>query len=444
LDVRRELEGKSSEDRKKFFASVPEDFRRKALASPYLLGRDKQVEALTSTADTVLVLCGRGWGKNWLGAHWLLDRIETGHKATAAIAETAADVRDDVVDPAEQGSGVLDFAHQRSLQPNHKISQSRVELQPAHGESRIQLYSGDSPKSLRGFSGSVAWIDELAKMRYADGVWDQVNLTLREGGDFGSSQLLITTTPRPTPLIKELVEDEDVHVIRGSSWENKSNLDARFQRQLERLDGTDKGRQEVHAEVLEQAGDLWDFSDINRIHAEDVPELVRIVVGLDPSVSDREGDECGIVLVGMDSAENGYVLEDFSGQYTTTEWAETVVEAFWAENHDWPPADTIHAERNQGGGLVKSQIRSVSERIAYTSTHTTASKRVRAEPIHTLYQNGEVFHVGQHADLEDQMTDFLQTEDSPDRVDALVYAVSELLLQDEPSPLDASHVIGLD
>lgn len=463
LQLRNRLQGLPQDERRGVFMQLPENVRRKALTSPYILGRNKQIEALTSDADTILVLCGRGWGKNWTLSHWILDRIERGHKATAAVAETAADVRDDVVDPAEENSGILDFAEARELSPTHKISQSRVELRAPHGEARIQLYSGDSPDSLRGFSGSALVIDELAKYRYPRQVWNQANLSLREGSDdIGSSQVLITTTPRPIPLIKEIAEDPDVHVITGSSWENENNLDERFIRRLERLENTDRGRQEVYAEILEAGGDLWDYDDIRHCTPDEVPTLVRIVIGLDPSVSNDEGDEAGIVVCGLGADDNAYVLEDLSGQYTTREWGAVAVAAFWGDlarlsdylddtssvpsrEYDWPPADKIEAERNQGGALVENQIRSISERVAYDSVHAVHSKKVRAEPIHSLYQAGEVFHVGTHSDLEDQMTDFLQdNSDEDDRVDALVHSLTELLLPESRSPVTSDPVIGLD
>jgi len=464
LKLRETLKGLPKEDRIELIKSLPEKVRRKFLNSPYYLGRDKQVEALTSDADTILVLCGRGWGKNFVGSHWLLDRIERGHRATAAVAETAADVRDDVVDPAEKGSGILDFAEKRQLKPNHKISQSRVELKAPHGPARIQLFSGDSPRSLRGFSGSAAWIDEIGKMRYQDSVKEQIDLTLREGGELGS-QLLITTTPRPTDTIKELVEDDSVHVIHGSSWENEANLSGRMIRRLEKIEDTDRGRQEVHAEILDGAGDLWDYDDIDHVTPSDVPELVRIVIGLDPSISDDEGDECGIVVCGKDAEDTAYVLCDASGQYNTRTWGALTVALYHGRlerarkelddlspikpllesGYDWPPADRIEAEQNQGGDLVKNQIQSFDTQVAVNGLHVQRSKRARAEPVHTLFQSGDVVHVGTHPGLEDQMVDFLQDgEDEDDRVDALVHSITELLLPNSTSNLDSDHIITLD
>jgi phage terminase large subunit-like protein len=461
LQIREALKGRPMEKRRSFFLSLPEDVRRKLLTSPYILGRDKQVEALTSDADTILILAGRGWGKGFTAAHWLLDRIESGHTATGVVAQRAADVRDDIVEPAEENAGIVEFAEKRELKPDYKRSESRVEIKAPHGTARIQTYSGDKPNQLRGFSGSAAWIDELAKMRYADEVWDQINLTLREGSGIGGSQLIITTTPRPLPVIQDLVDDPDVHVIRGSSWENEENLDGRMIRHLNKLEGTDLGRQEIDAEVLEQSGELWTRDDIGRRSLPPEMEFDRIVVGLDPSVSKSEGDEAGIVVVGK-SGGTGYVLEDLSGQYTPREWAALTVAAYqgdienarpWLDHpysgdvkealnspYPWRPADTIKAERNQGGGLVENQLNTFGSQAAINSTHTIQNKSARAEPIHTLYQIGDIVHVGQFPELEDQMTAFLQDEDSPDRVDALVYACSELFDVSD-SPRDAFDTI---
>lgn len=456
-------------DRTKELRSLPRNLQKKALTSPRILGRDKQVEVLESDADTILVLAGRGWGKNWTAAHWLLDRIEQGHRATGVVGETAADVRDDIVEPAEQGAGLVEFAENRELQPNYKRSEARVEFKSQAGGARTQLYNGNTPRGLRGFSGSVAHMDELAKYRYAQSAWDQINLTLREGSGYGGSQLLVTTTPRPIPLIRRLVEDDDVHVISGSSWENEANLDSRFLRRLEKMEGTRLGRQEVSAKVLEESGDLWSYDDIGSVLPSQLPELTRIVIGLDPSISNDEGDEAGIVVAGLGEDGRAYVLADLSGQYTTREWGAVTVGAYnsalvdtlreyldepfsddietlVSRGYRWRRADSIKAEVNQGGSLVQSQLKSFDAMAAVNDTYTTQSKQSRAEPVHHLYQRGLVQHVGQHSDLEDQLCDFLTDQsdaDSPDRADAAVYAISELLL-DEIDSLDPDHFIPLD
>jgi len=454
LRLRSALSQADQGGRAEILRSLPDSVRERAMRSPYLLARGAQLKALTSDADIVLVLAGRGWGKNWVGGHWIVDKVLQGHTSLGAVGETAGDVRDYMVDPAND-TGILDFSEARGLQPQYQISKKRVSYTQEGGkEQRIKLASGDKPDGVRGFSGSIAWIDELAKMRYAQQVWDQVGMTMREGEQ---QQILITTTPRPIPIIKELVAgatDEDypfdIELIQGSSLENEANLGRFMLRKIKRLQGTRLGRQEISAEILDAAGELWTYSDIT--HTADVPDVFdRIVIGLDPSVSDKKGDEAGIIAVGK-RGDKAYVLADLSGQYTTREWAAITVACYknnlqlitqyldapYSEDvqrvlqmqYDYQPADRIHAERNQGGSLVEQQLKTIDKYLAYNSTHTSQSKHVRAEPVHTLYQTGNVVHVGQLSTLEDQMTDFLQDGDSPDRVDALVYAVHELLLKD--------------
>ena len=454
LRLRAALSDADSEERVRILRSLPDHVRQRAMVSPYILARDAQLKALTSDADIVLVLAGRGYGKNWIGAHWIISKVHAGHQSLGAIGETAGDVRDYMVDPSND-TGILDFAEQRGLQPQYQISKKRVSFQNSEGkEQRIKLASGDKPDGVRGFSGSIAWIDELAKMRYAQAVWDQVGMTMREGD---SQQILITTTPRPIPIIKELVAGAsdpdypfDVELIQGSSLDNKANLGRFMLRKIEKLRGTRLGRQEIDAEILDAHGELWTYDDIG--HVDEAPDVFdRIVIGLDPSVSDEEGDEAGIIPVGK-RGDKAYVLADLSGQYTTREWAAVTVAAYkgnlslirqyldapYSEDiqrvlqlaYPYQPADKIHAERNQGGSLVEQQLKTLDKYIAYNSTHTSQSKHVRAEPVHTLYQTGNVVHVGQLSELEQQQTEFTHSGDSPDRVDALVYAVHDLLLQD--------------
>jgi phage terminase large subunit-like protein len=322
------------------------------------------------------------------------------------------------------------------------------------------LYSGESVDSLRGLSTSHIWCDELAKYRYIEEAVEQIDYTLREGD---SQQLLVTTTPRPHPVIKEYKEKAQttdyVEMFRGTSFENPE-LGDRFQRKLQAAKDTRLGRQEIFGEILDDSvGELWSYSDISTTDPEDVPELKRIVVGLDPSVSNDEGDEAGIVVVGEGVDGVAYVLADLSGQYTTSEWAAVVVAAYRGSlstvkdlcdcegnrrlqevahmEYPYPPADKIHAERNQGGSLVEQQLRTLDHRIPYDSTHTTRPKDVRAEPVHSLYQAGKVKHVGQLPDLEDQLVEFMRDGQSPDRVDAMVYAVNKLLLVEKQSRKDA-------
>lgn len=442
--LRATLAAANTEDaRRQVLSSLDEDIIRKLSHEPHYLSRPKQREVLTSDADTIMAMAGRGWGKNWIGAHWLVEQARQRPGADMAlIGESAADVRDYMV---EGPSGVQNIAPP-GWRPKYEPSKRRLTWKNG---STATTYSGDKPDQLRGFSGEVVWADELAKMRFAGEVRDQIDYVLREGTD---PQLLVTTTPRPIDVIKEL--KKEAHCITGSSFENEANLADRFLKKLRKTEDTRLGQQEVHAKILEAGGDLWTYKDISRCgpgrlgDEEDQVAIKRIVIGLDPSVSDDEGDLCGIVAVALGEDGKAYVLEDLSGQYTTSQWGAIVVAAYHgglgriddmldediaiaSRPYPWPPAGTVHAERNQGGALVEGQIRTFDSQIAYDSTHTTRSKKVRAEPVHSLYQSGQVVHVGNHADLEDQMTDFLQDEDSPDRVDALVYAIHELVLEDD-------------
>ncbi|MCS3707193.1 phage terminase large subunit-like protein [Salinibacter ruber] len=433
----------TEEARRQVLSRLDEDIIRKLSTEPHYLSRPKQREVLTSDADTIMAMAGRGWGKNWIGAHWLVEQARQRPGADMAlIGESAADVRDYMV---EGPSGVQSVAPP-GWRPRYEPSKRRLTWKNG---STATTYSGDKPDQLRGFSGEIVWADELAKMRFAGEVRDQIDYVLREGTD---PQLLVTTTPRPIDVIKEL--QKEAHTITGSSFENEANLAERFLRKLRKTEDTRLGQQEVHAKILEAGGDLWTYGDISRCgpgrlgDEEDQVAIKRIVIGLDPSVSDDEGDLCGIVVVALGEDGKAYVLEDLSGQYTTSQWGAIVVAAYHGDlgriddmlgediaiasrPYPWPPANEIHAERNQGGALVEGQIRTFDSQIAYDSTHTTRSKKVRAEPVHSLYQAGQVVHVGNHADLEDQLTSFLQDEDSPDRVDALVYAIHELMLEDD-------------
>jgi len=422
----------------------------KLQSEPFWLARPKQRKILRSDADTVLAMSGRSWGKTWAGSHWIIEQARRRPGEDLLMAgETAGDVRDLMI---EGQSGVLSVAP-GGWEPDY--SPSKRKLTFPNGAT-VTLRSGDKPAGLRGPTVSAVWLDELAKMRFSEDVWDQAEYVARESDH---PQILITTTPRPGVVadIKDLPETE---TIGGPSWENERNMPERFKRKLRKAENTRMGRQEVFAEILDNSGDLWSAGDISHCRPQDVPELKRVVIGLDPSVSDQEGDECGIVVAGIDASESAYVLFDASGQYSTREWSALVcalhsgrleraeelldgtegLSSILSQSYPWPPADCVHAETNQGGDLIQNSIRVFDKGLALNGTHTQKSKWVRAEPIHSLYQiSGKVTHVGQFASpaeageggLEDQMLDFRQDQsDSPDRVDALCYALDELLLDD--------------
>jgi phage terminase large subunit-like protein len=248
---------------------------------------------------------------------------------------------------------------------------------------------------------------------------------------------VIASTPRPTRLIREIVarEGTDVVVTRGSTYENRANLaPGFFDSVIKKYEGTRLGRQELLAELLlDTPGALWNLEAIDRARRDRVSDLQRIVVAIDPAISSHEGsDETGIVVTGQDERGHGWVLEDLSGKYQPHEWARTAIEAYHRHS-----ADRIVAEVNQGGDMVENTIRMIDPNVPYSAVHASRGKFTRAEPIAALYEQGRVHHVGNFPQLEDQMTSFVPDIDrgktgSPDRLDALVWALTELCVERIP------------
>jgi phage terminase large subunit-like protein len=368
-----------------------------------------------------LILAGRGWGKTRVGAETVRAEIE-GNRARhiGLIAETAADGRDIMV---EGESGIL-ATSSPWCKPQYEPSKRRITW--ANG-AIATLYDAREPDQLRGPQHDFLWFDELAKFRYAEAVFDQAMMGLRLG-EF--PRWLITTTPRPIALLRRLLVQSDVHVTRGGSEENLANLSANYrQNVIERYKGTRLGRQELDAEILDDVpGALWSRRSLDEGRVNHAPPLTRIVVGVDPAVTSGEAaNETGIIVVGIAADHHAYVLEDWSHRGTPDEWARKAVAAY--RKHD---ADCLIAEVNQGGEMVEKTIRSVAD-VPVKMVHASRGKYVRAEPISALYEQGRVHHVGALRVLEDQMIAFtperaagLGDGVSPDRVDALVWAATEL------------------
>ena len=298
--------------------------------------------------------------------------------------------------------------------------------------SEIRLYNGSiimgfsatEPDRLRGPQFHRAWCDELAAWRYPE-AFDQLMFALRLGD---KPQCIITTTPKPTPIIRQLMERKDTIMTTGSTFENQDNLaESTLQMLRERYEGTTLGRQELYAEVIDaMEGALWSPSliDRKRIQEPDVPELQNILIAIDPAVtSSSDSDETGIIVVGKDGNNEYYVLEDKSGKYSPDQWGRLAVDLF----HKWD-ADKIVAEVNNGGDLVERLIRTVDPSARFKSVHATRGKLVRAEPIAALYEQGRVHHVGVFPELESQMCTYTgdRPKPSPDRLDAMVWGLSEL------------------
>ncbi len=414
-------------------ADWPGEHLETSLSDWQLWGRDDQLPpALDGDGwRSWLVLGGRGSGKTRAGAEWVR-AMALGHdyatdqpaRRIALIAETYHDVRSVMV---EGISGLLSVhaSHDRPL-----FEPSKNQLTWPNG-SIAQMFSGDDPDGLRGPQFDAAWCDELAKWRRGDTTWDMLQFALRLGS---RPRQLITTTPRNCPLLSRIMSDPMTITTRSATSANEANLAPSFVAEMQRrYAGTALGRQELDGEIItEIAGALWRQDWIDRMRIDAPPGLLRIVVALDPPVtSTLSSDACGIVIAGLGEDGRGYVLADRTIQgHEPHIWARATIAAY----HDYK-ADRIVAEANQGGDMVVSVLRQVDGTVPITKVHATRGKWLRAEPIAALYAEGRVAHVGVFKALEAQMCAFGGggfSGRSPDRLDALVWALTALLL-DRPA-----------
>lgn len=392
-----------------------------------------------------LALCGRGWGKTKTGAEWVRDVAMASVCRIALVAATADDVRGTMV---EGDSGILSCCPPWA-QPKWEPSVGKAGVLTWPNGSQAFGYSAEMPRSLRGPQHHAAWCDELAAWSRMRDTWDMLRMGLRLGLN---PRTLVTTTPTPAKLIQELVADRRigkdgqplVRLVRKSTFENAANLSPEFLDELkEKYEGTRLGRQELYGEILtDKPGALWTLSRLDELRVTTplpVVEwlakagLIRIVVAVDPpATSGTNADECGIVVAGISAARHAYVLADRSERgLTPAEWAAKAIKAY----HEFG-ADRIIAEVNNGGEMVGQVLLQVDPSIAYKAVRagSRSGKVVRAEPIAALYEQGKVHHVNSFPKLEDQMCDFTIDFDkakagySPDRVDALVWALTELCL----------------
>ncbi len=367
-----------------------------------------------------LILAGRGFGKTRTGAETIRSWVLSGQaKRIALIGATEDEVRQIMI---EGESGLLSV-HAPEERPYYMPSRKLL-VWPNGACARI--FSGAKPDQLRGPQFDGAWIDELAKFPEPEALWQQLNFSLRLGK---SPKVVITTTPRPLKLLKTLLEREgqDVVLTRGSSFENKENLSPTFLKMMETTyAGTRLGAQELYGEILESVeGALWCYDQMEEARIQSAPELARIVVAVDPAVTaGEESDETGLVVAGLSEDGKYYVLEDGSGRYPPLKWAKLAVELY--KKHK---ADRIIAEVNQGGDLVQTMIRSLGVDISFQSVRATRGKFTRAEPVAALYEQGLVHHVGRAGfpELEEQLCSYVPGKSiSPDRLDALVWAITAL------------------
>lgn len=413
-------------------AELPEEQARLLLCDWELWARPDQLPppAATNGAPwtTWLVLGGRGAGKTRAGAEWVrglaLGRppfAERPVERIALVAETMADVRDVMV---EGVSGLLAI-HGPGERPVWEPSRRR--LQWPNG-AVAQGFSAEDPESLRGPQFSAAWLDELAKWKRAEATFDMLQFGLRLGAH---PRQMITTTPRPTALIRRLIADPATAVTRATTAENAFHLAPGFLSQvLARYGGTRLARQELDGEIIEDRPDaLWSRAMVEAARELEAPPLARIVVAVDPPASSRAGaDACGIVCAGIDGAGVVHVLADETAQgLRPAEWAARAVAL-----HARFAADAIVAEVNQGGEMVRAVIAEVDADVKVIQVRATRGKYLRAEPVAALYEQRRVRHADAFPALEDEMCDFaaegLSSGRSPDRLDALVWAVTALAL----------------
>ncbi len=368
-----------------------------------------------------LLLAGRGFGKTRSGAEWVRDRVASGRAGRIAlVARTPADARDVMI---EGDSGLIKVCPSWDL-PKYETSKRRLTWK----NGAIALaFSSHEPDQLRGPQFDSAWCDELAAWEYPRETWDNLTLALRLGDN---PRCVVTTTPKPLQVLRELLDRGDVRVTRGSSYDNRSILAGTFLENIRRrYEGTRTGRQEIHAELLEEVdGALWRRDWIDAARVTEAPDLARVYVAIDPAMTSRpNSDETGIVVAGCDENGHCYVLADASGRHSPAGWASRVSVLF-----DQYRADRIIAEANNGGDLVELTLRTAPEghNLPFQRVSASRGKYARAEPVAALYEQGRVHHVGSFPKLEDQMCTWEPgSKTSPDRTDALVWAISQLIVR---------------
>jgi phage terminase large subunit-like protein len=375
---------------------------------------------------TWLVLAGRGFGKTRSGAEFIREEVMAGRaQRIALVAETQKDLEEVMV---FGDSGIMSVfpPHQR---PKATRKPVRIEF---HNGALALGYNATEPDQLRGPQFDCAWCDELAKWRYARETWDMLQFGLRLGL---KPRQVITTTPRPIGILKEIIASPTTKVTRGSTYDNKTNLAPSFiDTIIKKYEGTRLGRQELKAEVLDDVpGALWQRDAIDRARATSTPDLQRVIVAIDPSGTKGEsddGDEIGIVVAGKGIDGRGYVLADRTCKLSPDGWGRRAVAAY----HEFK-ADVIVAERNFGGAMVEHVVRTIDQMVSYKEVMASRGKVARAEPVAALYEQGRVSHVGSFPELEDQLCLFAPDgfigDGSPDRADALVWALSELMLEED-------------
>ena len=372
------------------------------------VARDKQ-RLPTVPFFVWLILAGRGFGKTRTGAETVRQWVKN-YGMVNLVGATADDARDIMI---EGESGILSVCPENE-RPVYMASKRRLEW-PNGAVSLI--FTADEPERLRGKQHMKIWADELAAWRYEE-AWAQAMMGLRLGD---SPQAIVTTTPRPTKLVIELTKDPRNVVTVGTTYENKANLASGFfDYVIKKYEGTTLGRQELMAQILtDNPSALWKRSDIDKARVVKAPDLTRIIVGVDPSATSG-GDEAGIITGGA-KGDDYYTLADDSVQGSPQVWATAAVTAY----HKYK-ANLIVAEKNNGGEMVEAVIKQVDSSVHVKLVHASRGKATRAEPVAAISEQGRDHHVGSFPKLEDELCLWMPGDDSPNRLDAKVWMITEL------------------
>ena len=407
----------------------------------HFLARDNQLPP-DGNWNVWFLNCGRGFGKTWTGVQWVREQVKKGHKRIAAVASTNSDI-ERVMVKGESGflnlCSKLDKTNRGADMGLPEWSPTKRTLSWANG-AKVEFYSAEEPERLRGPQFSAAWCDELAAWNKDQETWDMLQFCLRLGRH---PRVCVTTTPKSTVLVRSLLKDQKTFVTTGSTFDNAANLaDTYLQAVRDQYEGTRLGRQELYAEVLtENEGALWtaDMIDACQISRDELPPMVRKVVSVDPAItSNVESDLTGIVVAGIDEEGIGYILGDYSFKGLPEAWATRAIELY----HEHGCSRVVY-ESNQGKDLIPTLFRTIDPNIPLKGVHASSAKIARAEPVSALYERGKVRHVRNPEDplaslsqLETQMTTYepMGRQKSPDRYDAMVWALTELMLKGFSAP----------
>ena len=375
-----------------------------------------------------LILAGRGWGKTRTGAECVKDEIISGRSKSIALMARTPDECKKFMLYGESGLfAVLPPWIKYEHLANSKEGANLIQFENG---ARIDYFSSKEPDKLRSGQFDFAWLDELSVFYHSEECWDVLQFCMRLSEN---SRIIITCTPKNVKILRDLIDDKKRTIVtRGTTFDNKTNLPKKWLKSLkERYDGTRTGRQELYAELLDDVeGALWTFATLekNRITKDDFEhkKLKLIKIGVDPNASsDKNSDECGIIVGGIDERNHGYVLEDASFVGTPNERANMIKHLYYK----WD-ANAIVAEKNNGGDMVEMMIKTVDKNLPVRLVWASRSKYTRAEPIAGLYEQGKIHHVGYYPKLEDEQTIWTpKAGKSPNRLDALVWLFTDLLLE---------------